>query len=82
MRSILARIDTVAASDSTVLLIGETGVGKELMAEYVHRTSPRRKKPFVKVALSALPPELLENELFGHEKGAYTTALNGRKGPF
>jgi transcriptional regulator with GAF, ATPase, and Fis domain len=82
MRSILARIDTIAASDSTVLLIGETGVGKELMAEYLHRTSPRSGKPFVKVALSSLPPELLENELFGHEKGAYTTALNGRRGPF
>ncbi len=69
MRSILSRIDTIAASDSSVLLIGETGVGKELFAEYIHRTSPRSTRPFVKVGLSALPPELLESELFGHERG-------------
>jgi two-component system, NtrC family, response regulator PilR len=82
MRSILLRIDTVAASDSSVLLIGETGVGKELIAEYIHRTSPRSEKPFVKVGLSALPPELLESELFGHEKGAYTSAASEKKGLF
>lgn len=82
MRSILARVDTIAASDSSVLLIGETGVGKELVAEYIHRASPRSLKPFVKVGLSALPPELLESELFGHEKGAYTSAANEKKGLF
>lgn len=82
MRSILLRIDTIAASDSSVLLIGETGVGKELIAEYIHRTSPRQAQPLVKVGLSALPPELLESELFGHERGAYTSASNEKKGLF
>lgn len=82
MRSILARIDTIATSDSSVLLIGETGVGKELIAEYIHRTGPRSDKPLVKVGLSALPPELLESELFGHERGAYTSAASEKKGLF
>ncbi len=82
MRSILSRIDTIAASDNSVLLIGETGVGKELIAEYIHRTSPRSARPIVKVGLSALPPELLESELFGHERGAYTSASSDKKGLF
>jgi transcriptional regulator with GAF, ATPase, and Fis domain len=82
MRSVLARLDTIAASDSSVLLIGETGVGKELIAEYIHRTSPRQSRPFVKVGLSALPPELLESELFGHDRGAYTSAGSDKKGLF
>ncbi len=82
MRSVLARLDTVAASDSSVLLIGETGVGKELIAEFIHRASPRQPRPFVKVGLSALPPELLESELFGHERGAYTSAATDKKGLF
>jgi DNA-binding NtrC family response regulator len=82
MRGILERIDRVAHSDSSVLLIGETGVGKELVAEYVHRTSKRSEMPFVKIGLSALPPELLESELFGHEKGAFTSASNEKKGLF
>lgn len=82
MRSVLAQLDTIAASDSSVLLIGETGVGKELIAEYIHRTSPRHPRPFVKVGLSALPPELLESELFGHERGAYTSAASDKKGLF
>ena len=82
MRSVLARVDTIAASDSSVLLEGETGVGKELVAEYIHRTSQRSLNPLVKVGLSALPPELLESELFGHERGAYTSASNEKKGLF
>ena len=82
LRSILARVDTIAASDSSVLLIGETGVGKELFAEYIHRTSSRAERPLVKVGLAALPHELLETELFGHEKGAFTSALNEKKGLF
>jgi transcriptional regulator with GAF, ATPase, and Fis domain len=82
MRSILERIDMVALSDSSMLLIGETGVGKELVAEYVHRSSKRAEHPFVKVGLSALPPELLESELFGHEKGAFTSASSEKKGLF
>ncbi len=82
MRSILSRIDTIAASDSSVLLIGETGVGKELFADYIHRSSPRRERPFVKIALSAMPHDLLESELFGHEKGAFTSANGEKKGLF
>ncbi|HTX17520.1 MAG TPA: sigma-54 dependent transcriptional regulator [Bacteroidota bacterium] len=81
-RQIISRIDTIASSDSSVLLIGETGVGKELFAEYVHRTSKRNGQPLVKVGLSALPPELLESELFGHEEGAYTSASHAKKGLF
>jgi transcriptional regulator with GAF, ATPase, and Fis domain len=82
MRAILARISTIAASDSSVLLIGETGVGKELFADHIHRSSPRSDKPFVKIALSAMPHDLLESELFGHEKGAFTNATNEKKGLF
>jgi two-component system, NtrC family, response regulator PilR len=82
MRSVLNRLTTVAASDSSVLLVGETGVGKELIAEYLHRTSPRQAQSFVKVGLSALPPELLESELFGHDRGAYTSAAAEKKGLF
>ncbi len=82
MRSVLARVDTIARSDSSVLLIGETGVGKELVAEYIHRSSHRAQRPIVKVGLSALPPELLESELFGHEKGAFTSAATEKKGLF
>ena len=82
MREILGRVETIARSDSSVLLIGETGVGKELFAEYVHRGSPRNQRPFVKVGLSALPHELLESELFGHERGAFTSASTEKKGLF
>jgi transcriptional regulator with GAF, ATPase, and Fis domain len=82
MRSILSRIDTVAPTDHSVLLLGETGVGKELIADYIHHTSKRSGRPMVKVGLSALPFELLESELFGHEKGAYTSASAGKKGLF
>ena len=82
MREILARVETIARSDSSVLLIGETGVGKELFAEYIHRSSPRNQRPFVKVGLSALPHELLESELFGHERGAFTSASSEKKGLF
>jgi len=82
MRNIFSGIDHIVASDSSILLIGETGVGKELFAEYIHRTSPRHMQPFIKVGLSALPAELLESELFGHEKGAFTSAGNEKKGLF
>lgn len=82
MREILARIDMISDSDSSVLLIGETGVGKEIFAEYIHRTSSRALKPFVKIGLAALPSELLSSELFGHEKGAYTSASSEKKGLF
>lgn len=82
MREILSRVDRIVASDSSVLLVGETGVGKEIFAEYIHRTSPRANGPFVKIGLSALPADLLESELFGHERGAYTSAMNEKKGLF
>jgi transcriptional regulator with GAF, ATPase, and Fis domain len=82
MLSILDRVNTIAASDSTVLLIGETGVGKELFADYIHRASPRCERPFIKIALSAMPHDLLESELFGHERGAFTHAISDKKGLF
>ncbi|MBL0175850.1 MAG: sigma-54-dependent Fis family transcriptional regulator [Ignavibacteria bacterium] len=76
------RADTIAPSESAVLLVGETGVGKEVMAEYIHRHSGRSQRPFVKVGLATLPPELLESEIFGHERGAYTSAVADKKGLF
>jgi transcriptional regulator with GAF, ATPase, and Fis domain len=82
MRAILDRLQTIAASDTSVLLVGETGVGKELFADYIHRVSPRRDRPFVKVALSAMPHELLESELFGHERGSFTNAIADKRGLF
>jgi DNA-binding NtrC family response regulator len=82
MRAILARVGTIAQSDTSVLLVGETGVGKELFADYLHRLSPREDRPFVKIALSAMPHDLLESELFGHERGAFTTALSDKRGLF
>jgi DNA-binding NtrC family response regulator len=82
MRNVLARADRIARSESTVLLVGETGVGKELIADYIHRTSHRSDRPFVKIALSAMPLDLLENELFGHEKGAFTSASTEKRGLF
>ena len=82
MRAILARIDTIAQSDTSVLLVGETGVGKELFADYIHRTSPRAEHPLIKIALSAMPHDLLESELFGHERGAFTSAHSEKPGLF
>ena len=82
MRSLYEAIEAVAKTDTTVLIIGETGVGKELLAEHTHRTSLRSNKAYIKVGLSTLQPELLESELFGHEKGAFTHAINAKKGLF
>lgn len=82
MREILSGIDRVVDSDSSILLIGETGSGKEIFAEYIHRTSNRSGNPFVKISLSAMPAELLESELFGHERGAFTSASGEKKGLF
>ncbi len=82
MQAILARVDTIARSDTSVLLVGETGVGKELFADYIHRVSHRSERPFVKIALSAMPHDLLESELFGHERGAFTSAAADKRGLF
>jgi transcriptional regulator with PAS, ATPase and Fis domain len=72
----------VASGATTVLLQGENGTGKELLARYIHAQSPRAEKPFIAVNLAAVPLELLESELFGHEKGAFTGAVGRRKGRF
>ena len=78
----LYRVEQVAATNSTVLLEGETGTGKELFAMAIHNRSPRRDKPFVKVNCAALPSSLIESELFGHEKGAFTGAIQKQIGRF
>lgn len=75
-------INQVASSSATVLIRGESGVGKELVAEAIHVNSPRAKKPFIKVNLAALPQNILESELFGHERGAFTGAVCMRAGRF
>jgi sigma-54 specific flagellar transcriptional regulator A len=75
-------IDQVAKSEATVLILGESGTGKEVVAQALHRASLRKDKPFVPVNCGAIPGELLESELFGHEKGAFTGALNSRQGRF
>ncbi|HEY7746116.1 MAG TPA: sigma 54-interacting transcriptional regulator, partial [Desulfuromonadales bacterium] len=82
MRSIMAQIEQVARTGSTVLITGETGTGKELVAETIHRLSDRSKRAMVKVNCAALPAALVESELFGREKGAFTGALNRQVGRF
>jgi len=82
MRSIATVIEQVADSDVTVLIRGESGVGKELVSRAIHQRSTRRNRPFVKVNCAALPAELLESELFGHERGAFTGAATTRIGKF
>ena len=82
MRSVLTMVERVADSDVSVLISGESGVGKEVIARELHRRSTRRTHNFVKVNCAALPAELLESELFGHEKGAFTGATGQRAGAF
>jgi len=80
LRKVLKAIKTVAPTDSTVLLLGETGTGKELLARAVHDLSPRRERNFVRMSVAAVPATLIESELFGHEKGAFTGATTSRAG--
>jgi two-component system response regulator AtoC len=82
MRQVMAMVERIADSEISVLLRGESGVGKEVIARELHRRSGRRAKPFVKVNAAALPAELLESELFGHERGAFTGAQTARIGKF
>ncbi len=82
LRSVLKQVETVAPTDSTVLIQGETGTGKELIARAIHDLSPRREHTFVKVNCAAIPAGLLESELFGHERGAFTGAIAQRLGRF
>jgi len=82
LRDVLELVKKVASWDSTVLLLGETGTGKELVAQAIHRNSDRSHRPLVKVNCAALPSELVASELFGHEKGAFTGALQQRIGRF
>src|SRR2546425_2854335 len=82
MQEIRELVSRVASANATVLLRGESGVGKEVVAHAIHRASSRANKPFVKVNCAALPGELLESELFGHEKGAFTGACRQKPGKF
>jgi len=82
LRRVLAQVGKVAPSDSTVLILGETGTGKELIAGAIHKRSRRSKRPFIRVNCAAIPPSLIASELFGHEKGAFTGALQRRLGRF
>jgi len=82
VRALLERIDKVAGTPARVLITGENGTGKELVARAIHRGSPRAKKPFVEVNCAAIPSELIESELFGHMKGSFTGAIADRAGKF
>ncbi|HUK51835.1 MAG TPA: sigma 54-interacting transcriptional regulator [Candidatus Binatia bacterium] len=82
LRNVLRQVETVAPTDSTVLLLGETGTGKERVARAIHNLSRRKDAPFVKINCAAIPTGLLESELFGHEKGAFTGAIAQKLGRF
>jgi sigma-54 dependent transcriptional regulator, flagellar regulatory protein len=82
IRQVISLIEQVAIHESSVLVLGESGTGKEVVARAIHHSSPRRNRPFIAVNCGAIPADLLESELFGHEKGAFTGAVATRKGRF
>src|SRR5262249_53463301 len=82
LRAVLAQTERVAPTDATILVQGETGTGKELVVHALHAASPRRERALVKIACAALPEQLLESELFGHERGAFTGAVGRKAGRF
>jgi len=82
MRRVLELVSQVAASEATVLILGESGTGKEVIARAIHATSDRSRKPFIKVSCASIPESLLESELFGHERGAFTGAIRRKPGRF
>lgn len=82
LKSVLDKVECVASTDATVLVLGETGTGKELIAHAIHNLSSRRERPFIKLNCAAIPFDLLESELFGHEKGAFTGAIAQKIGRF
>jgi two-component system NtrC family response regulator len=82
INAIYRLLDHLQGSSSTVLIQGESGTGKELIAQTIHQTSPRESRPFVAINCGAIPANLIESELFGHERGAFTTAVSQRKGKF
>jgi hydrogenase-4 transcriptional activator len=82
LRAVLERVDLVARSDAPVLILGETGTGKELIARMIHNRSPRAAGPFLRVNCGAIPAELIDSQLFGHERGAFTGAVESREGWF
>src|SRR4030095_5844011 len=82
MKAVLKLADQVAPSDASIMITGESGTGKEVMARYIHAHSKRANKPFISVHFAAIPENLLESELFGHEKGSFTGAIARRIGKF
>jgi hydrogenase-4 transcriptional activator len=82
LREVMDRVELVAATDAPVLILGETGSGKEVVARAVHAGSPRRNGPVMRVNCGAIPPDLIDSELFGHERGSFTGAVSDRKGWF
>lgn len=82
MKKLKTNIERIAPTDARVLIVGENGTGKENIAHWLHELSPRSKGPFIEVNCAAIPSELIESELFGHEKGAFTSAIKSKKGSF
>src|SRR5205085_7101011 len=82
MQQVFPKVEKIAATDISVLITGETGTGKELIAREIHNRSPRTGKPFVTINCGAIPENLLESELFGHVKGAFTGAVANKQGKF